>query len=61
MVAGAMQRMISGPDAVDIRDATGFAPGIRAGTADHIALRLIETGPAGLTNRSFKPTLFLGA
>lgn len=40
-VEGAVQRLVSGRDALDIRDATGFVPGIPGtGIIDHVALRV---------------------
>jgi phospholipase/carboxylesterase len=42
-VAGNAQRMVSGVDAVDVRDASGYAPGIPGtGTADHVAFRAAD-------------------
>ncbi|MCF6369283.1 VOC family protein [Rhizobium halophilum] len=39
-VLGNQQRMLSDTDAVDVRDATGYVPGIPGtGTADHVAFR----------------------
>ncbi|MGV6875582.1 VOC family protein [Pseudochelatococcus sp. B33] len=43
--AGAVRRMLSDTDAVDIRDATGYVPGIPGtGTADHVAFRAADAG-----------------
>jgi phospholipase/carboxylesterase len=42
-VSGNIQRMLSDTDAVDIRDATGYVPGIPGtGTADHVAFRAAD-------------------
>lgn len=42
-VSGAVQRMVSDTDAIDIRDATGFFPGIPGtGTLDHVAFRAAD-------------------
>lgn len=39
--AGSIQRLLSDTDAVDIRDASGYVPGIPGtGTADHVAFRV---------------------
>ncbi len=41
--AGAVRRMLSERDAIDIRDATGYVPGVAGtGTADHVALRAAD-------------------
>ncbi|MBO3758653.1 VOC family protein [Ciceribacter sp. L1K22] len=40
---GALQRMVSETDIVDVRDATGYVPGIPGtGTADHVAFRVAD-------------------
>src|SRR5690606_35682822 len=37
---GSIQRLVSETDAVDVRDATGYVPGVPGtGTADHVAFR----------------------
>ena len=42
-VNGAIRRMVSDTDAVDIRDASGYVPGIPGtGTADHVAFRAAD-------------------
>lgn len=42
-VSGSIQRMVSATDVVDIRDATGYVPGIPGtGTADHVAFRAAD-------------------
>ncbi|WP_018001132.1 VOC family protein [Paracoccus sp. N5] len=42
-VEGAVQRLVSDRDAIDIRDATGFFPGIPGtGTLDHVAFRAVD-------------------
>jgi len=42
-VSGAIRRMVSDTDAVDIRDASGYVPGIPGtGTADHVAFRAAD-------------------
>lgn len=56
---GAIQRMLSDTDAIDIRDASGFVPGVQGtGTADHVAFRApdvkavrdMETALSGLNS-----------
>jgi phospholipase/carboxylesterase len=57
-VAGNVTRLMSDNDAIDIRDASGFVPGIPGtGTIDHVALRMpdaasIETHRAALSGRN---------
>ncbi|WP_157015002.1 VOC family protein [Mesorhizobium xinjiangense] len=42
-VEGSVQRMLSATDAVDIRDASGFVPGLPGtGVADHVAFRAAD-------------------
>jgi phospholipase/carboxylesterase len=61
-VAGAMQRMLSDTDAVDIRDASGYVPGIPGtGTADHVAFRaadvaVVRAAEAELSRRNSSTT-----
>jgi phospholipase/carboxylesterase len=63
-VSGAMQRMLSETDAVDIRDASGYVPGVPGtGTADHVAFRAadvadVRAAEAELSKRNSSPTNF---
>lgn len=63
-VFGALQRMLSGTDAVDVRDATGYVPAIPGtGTADHVAFRApdvaaIEAAETELSRRNSSTTSF---
>ena len=61
---GSVLRMRSGTDAVDIRDATGYVPGIPGtGTADHVAFRAadveaVRKAEAELSRLNSSPTNF---
>jgi len=61
---GATRRMISDTDAIDIRDASGYVPGIPGtGTADHVAFRAatisaVRAMEAKLTKLNSSPTSF---
>lgn len=63
-VSGAVQRMVSDTDVVDIRDATGYVPGIPGtGTADHVAFRAadveaVRQAQMELAKRNSSPTSF---
>lgn len=56
--SGTLQRMVSDTDAVDVRDASGYVPGIPGtGTADHVAFRAadvaaVEKAEAELSRRN---------
>nr|CAD6602949.1 glyoxalase [Rhizobium sp. TCK] len=60
--SGSLQRMLSDTDAVDVRDASGYVPGIPGtGTADHVAFRAadlaaVERAEAELSRRNASPT-----
>lgn len=60
---GGLRRLVSDTDALDIRDASGFVPGIPGtGTIDHVALRMpdlpaIETHRARLALRNHGQTV----
>lgn len=60
--SGALQLMVSDTDAVDVRDASGYVPGIPGtGTADHVAFRAadvaaVEKAEAELSRRNSSPT-----
>jgi phospholipase/carboxylesterase len=62
--AGAVTRMLSDTDAVDIRDASGYVPGIPGtGTADHVAFRAADVAAvreteSGLMQLNSSPTSF---
>jgi phospholipase/carboxylesterase len=62
--AGAVTRMLSDNDAVDIRDASGYVPGIPGtGTADHVAFRAadveaVRAMEAELSRLNSSPTNF---
>ena len=48
-VAGNVRRMVSKLDAVDVRDASGYVPGIPGtGTADHVAFRAADVAALGV-------------
>lgn len=52
-VDGNIQRMISATDAVDVREATGYVPGIPGtGTADHVAFRALDVEAVESMERS---------
>lgn len=56
-VAGTVSRMISDTDVVDIRDATGFFPGIPGtGTLDHVAFRAADVDAVRQMRLSLKDT-----
>ena len=63
-VSGNIRRMLSDTDAVDIRDATGYVPGIPGtGTADHVAFRApdvaaVRAAEADLSRIDASPTSF---
>lgn len=63
-VAGAVQRLVSETDSVDVRDASGYVPGIPGtGTADHVAFRAadiaaVRAAEAELSKRNASPTNF---
>lgn len=49
-VSGNVQRMVSKNDAVDVRDASGYVPGISGtGTADHVAFRAADVAAVRAT------------
>lgn len=62
--AGAVLRMLSGTDAVDIRDASGYVPGtLGTGTADHVSFRAadveaVRAMEAELSRQNSSPTSF---
>lgn len=62
--SGALQRMVSDTDVVDVRDASGYVPGIPGtGTADHVAFRAadvaaVREAEAELSKRNSSPTNF---
>ncbi|MCL6705910.1 VOC family protein [Pseudomonas sp. R2.Fl] len=64
VVSGSIQRMVSDTDVVDIRDATGYVPGIPGtGTADHVAFRAadveaVRQSQLELAKRNSSPTSF---
>ncbi len=50
---GSVQRMLSSSDAVDIRDASGFVPGIPGtGVADHVAFRAADAAELAAQERA---------
>ncbi|MGS1096742.1 VOC family protein (plasmid) [Aquamicrobium terrae] len=52
--AGAIQRMLSDTDAIDIRDASGYVPGIPGtGTADHVAFRAADVAAVRAAQEAF--------
>lgn len=74
-VTGNIRRLLSDTDAVDVRDATGYVPGIPGtGTADHVAFRaadvaavraaetelsLIEASPTSFHDRKYFTSLYV--
>ncbi|MFN7025193.1 MAG: VOC family protein [Pseudorhizobium sp.] len=62
--SGALQRMVSETDAVDVRDASGYVPGIPGtGTTDHVAFRAadlaaVEQAEGEFSRRNSSPTNF---
>ncbi|MFB2551885.1 VOC family protein [Ensifer soli] len=60
--AGSSRRMVSDTDAVDVRDASGYVPGVPGtGTADHVAFRAADgaalvAAEQSLSRRNASPT-----
>lgn len=53
-VNGAIRRMVSDTDVVDIRDASGYVPGIPGtGTADHVAFRAADDAAVAAAEAAF--------
>lgn len=53
-VSGSVRRLVSQTDAVDVRDATGYVPGIPGtGTADHVAFRAADVAAVREAERGF--------
>jgi phospholipase/carboxylesterase len=63
-MSGTIRRILSDTDAVDIRDATGYVPGLPGtGTADHVAFRAadvaaVRAAEEELSKRNSSPTNF---
>jgi phospholipase/carboxylesterase len=56
-VSGSIRRMLSDTDAVDIRDASGYVPGIPGtGTADHVAFRAADIAAVRATESELSRT-----
>lgn len=61
---GSVQRLLSDTDAVDVRDASGYVPGVPGtGTADHVAFRAVDVAEvrkheAALSRLNSSPTNF---
>ena len=53
-VSGSVQRLLSDTDIVDVRDASGYVPGIPGtGTADHVAFRAADVAAVSAAERGF--------